>query len=71
MPVSRLLSLAERTRTALGLVSADREGRYIRYRLHDHHVADLLTVIRHSREHVELGWSDLPRQPSDRSASPT
>lgn len=54
----------------LHLVSADREGRHIRYRLHDHHVADLLAAIRHSREHVEQGWSNAPRAP-DRSARVT
>jgi DNA-binding transcriptional ArsR family regulator len=36
----------------LRLVRARREGRYVRYALHDHHIADLLAAIRHHHEHV-------------------
>lgn len=49
----------------LRLVTADRKGRHIHYRLHNHHVVDLLAAIRHSREHVELGWSSGPETPTD------
>ena len=35
-----------------GLVSVRRTGRYAYYRLHDHHVADLLAAIRHHHEHT-------------------
>ena len=36
----------------LSYVLADREGRHVRYRLHDHHVADLLAAVRHHHEHA-------------------
>lgn len=35
------------------LVAVRRAGRHAYYRLHDHHVAELLTAIRHHHEHVE------------------
>src|SRR5215210_483567 len=35
------------------LVSVRRSGRHAYYRLHDHHVADLLHAIRYQHEHVE------------------
>ena len=35
------------------LVAVRRDGRHAHYRLHDHHVRDLLVAIRHHREHVE------------------
>lgn len=34
------------------LVAATREGRHARYRLHDHHVTELLAAVRHHLEHV-------------------
>jgi len=34
------------------LVAVRRDGRHAYYRLHDHHVADLLGAIRHHHEHV-------------------
>src|SRR5215211_3674747 len=37
---------------ALRLVRARREGRHVRYALHDHHMVDLLAAIRHHHEHV-------------------
>lgn len=37
---------------SLRLVRARRDGRHVRYRLHDHHVADLLAAVRHHQEHV-------------------
>jgi DNA-binding transcriptional ArsR family regulator len=38
-------------------VTRQREGRHIRYRLHDHHIADLLAAIRHHHEHAIRGWT--------------
>jgi DNA-binding transcriptional ArsR family regulator len=35
------------------LVAVRRAGRHAYYRLHDYHVAELLTAIRHHHEHVE------------------
>jgi DNA-binding transcriptional ArsR family regulator len=37
----------------LRLVRARRDGRHMRYRLFDDHVADLLAAIRHHGEHAE------------------
>jgi DNA-binding transcriptional ArsR family regulator len=34
------------------LVAVRREGRHAHYRLHDHHVAELLSALRHHHEHV-------------------
>ena len=34
------------------LVKGRRDGRHVRYRLHDDHVADLLAAIRHHGEHA-------------------
>jgi DNA-binding transcriptional ArsR family regulator len=34
------------------LVAVRRDGRHAYYRLHDHHVAELLGAIRHHHEHV-------------------
>jgi DNA-binding transcriptional ArsR family regulator len=34
------------------VVAVRRDGRRAHYRLHDHHVVDLLTAIRHHHEHV-------------------
>ena len=36
----------------LQMVQGRRDGRHMRYRLFDEHVADLLTVIRHHGEHA-------------------
>jgi ArsR family transcriptional regulator, nickel/cobalt-responsive transcriptional repressor len=44
----------------LRFVVAEREGRHVRYGLHDHHVADLLAAVRHHLEHAEKGWADAP-----------
>jgi DNA-binding transcriptional ArsR family regulator len=41
------------------LVVARPEGRRVRYRLHDHHVVDLLVAIRHHAEHVSMQIDDL------------
>lgn len=37
---------------SLRLVHARRDGRHVRYELHDHHVADLISAVRHHHEHV-------------------
>ena len=44
----------------LRLVAVRRDGRRMLYRLHDAHLMDLLTAIRHQHEHAEHGWSDQP-----------
>ena len=43
-----------------GSWSARRDGRRMLYRLHDHHLVDLLGAIRHQLEHAERGWSERP-----------
>ena len=52
------------------LVSVRRSGRHAYYRLHDHHVADLLEAIRHHHEHarVETAPAALVPSASRRSA---
>lgn len=46
---------------ALRLVRSRRDGRHVRYSLHDHHVADLLAAVRHHHEHVHAPASiELP-----------
>jgi DNA-binding transcriptional ArsR family regulator len=40
----------------LRFVVAQRDGRRMRYRLHDDHVAELLAAVRHHHEHVSRGW---------------
>ena len=37
----------------LGLVAVRRDGRHAHYRLHDHHVPDLLAAVRHHHEHAD------------------
>ena len=45
----------------LRLVSARKDGRHVRYRLHDHHISQLLAAIRHHHEHVHPPAAiDLP-----------
>jgi DNA-binding transcriptional ArsR family regulator len=46
----------------LRLVAARRDGRRMVYRLHDHHLVDLLGAIRHQLEHAEQGWAERPAQ---------
>jgi DNA-binding transcriptional ArsR family regulator len=41
-----------------GLVVARRDGRRVFYRLHDHHVLDVLGAMRHHLEHARHGWRD-------------
>lgn len=43
-----------------GLVAVRRTGRHAYYRLHDHHLVDLLAAIRHHEEHVESPSSAPP-----------
>jgi len=49
----------------LDFVVAEREGRHVRYRVHNHHIADLLAAVRHHHEHTAHGWAD--GQPSNRA----
>lgn len=49
-----------------GLVSVRRDGRHASYRLHDHHVADLLAAIRSHHEHVH---PPVPAFPPDTVAT--
>jgi DNA-binding transcriptional ArsR family regulator len=44
----------------LRLVTATRSGRSIVYRLHDHHVAQLLDEAIYHCEHLHLGVQDEP-----------
>jgi DNA-binding transcriptional ArsR family regulator len=47
----------------LRLVRGRREGRFVRYELYDHHIAELLAAIRHHHEHVHPpGPVELPRR---------
>jgi DNA-binding transcriptional ArsR family regulator len=43
----------------LRLASSRRDGRHVRYRLHDAHVVELLTAIRHHGEHASLSDRNL------------
>jgi DNA-binding transcriptional ArsR family regulator len=46
---------------ALRLVRGRRDGRHVRYALHDHHIAELLAAVRHHHEHVHpLPPDELP-----------
>jgi DNA-binding transcriptional ArsR family regulator len=44
----------------LRFVVAERDGRRMRYRLHDDHVAELLAAVRHHQEHASRGWPAPP-----------
>jgi DNA-binding transcriptional ArsR family regulator len=56
-PLSRLqLRLLRQGR----LVAVRRAGRHAYYRLHDHHVVDLLQAIRYHYEHVEPRQTGAP-----------
>ena len=44
----------------LRFVATRRDGRSIRYRLHDGHVAVLLAEARNHLEHAARGWTDPP-----------
>src|SRR5215213_1683933 len=46
---------------SLRLVRPRRDGRHVRYGLHDHHIAELLAAVRHHHEHVHpLPAVELP-----------
>jgi DNA-binding transcriptional ArsR family regulator len=51
------------------LVVPRREGRHVRYRLHDHHVGELLVAIRHHAEHVSMRLDEqrLPARAANES----
>jgi ArsR family transcriptional regulator, nickel/cobalt-responsive transcriptional repressor len=51
------------------LVKGRRDGRHVRYRLHDDHVADLLVAIRHHGEHAAGVVADRAPAPPPRAAS--
>ena len=42
------------------LVAVRRDGRHAFYRLHDHHVPELLAAMRHHREHVQSSAAEEP-----------
>jgi DNA-binding transcriptional ArsR family regulator len=44
----------------LRLVAVRRDGRHMRYRLHDEHLVELLGAIRHQLEHADRGWTEHP-----------
>lgn len=50
---SNLVSQQLRVLRLLRLAIGRRDGRNVRYRLHDAHVAELLEAIRHHGEHVQ------------------
>jgi DNA-binding transcriptional ArsR family regulator len=58
---ANIVSQQLRVLRLLRLAAGRRDGRHIRYRLHDDHVADLLVAIRNHGEHVA--------QPAVRQAS--
>jgi DNA-binding transcriptional ArsR family regulator len=45
------------------LVRVHRGGRHAYYRLHDHHVPELLTALRHHREHLASAIDDTAPVP--------
>jgi DNA-binding transcriptional ArsR family regulator len=51
------------------LVAVRRDGRYAFYRLHDHHVAELLAAIRHHYEHAHPSESVFPSQSAREAAA--
>lgn len=54
------------------LVSVRRSGRHAYYRLHDHHLADLLAAMRHHHEHVHppAPTADTPAPAATRRTAP-
>lgn len=49
------------------LVAVRRAGRHAYYRLHDHHVAELLAAIRHHHEHLEPPQTATPPRADERA----
>jgi ArsR family transcriptional regulator, nickel/cobalt-responsive transcriptional repressor len=52
----------------LRFVIADRDGRRMRYRLHDDHVAELLAAVRHHHEHASRGRRSAGARRTDSGA---
>ena len=53
---------------SLRLVRPRRDGRHVRYALHDHHIADLLGAVRHHHEHVHPAVAvELPTVAEERT----
>ena len=53
----------------LRFVSVRRDGRHAFYRLHDHHVPELLAAIRHHHEHVWAASDEVvPERPGAHSS---
>ena len=52
------------------LVAVRRDGRRAYYRLHDHHVAELLAAIRHHHEHVHPADTTLAPESVPEAAAP-
>lgn len=52
------------------LVAVRRSGRHAHYRLHDHHIVDLLAALRHHHEHVNppAAAGGLPAAPASARA---
>jgi DNA-binding transcriptional ArsR family regulator len=61
-----------RTLREARLVAAERAGRQVIYRLHDHHLPDLLAAMRHHHEHVLTadGSTDALVVPDQRATTP-
>ena len=57
--------MTETSTRAVSLVAVGRSGRHAFYRLHDHHVANLLDAIRSRFEHVHR-----PERPSPIEGTP-
>ena len=51
----------------LRFVTATRRGRHVAYRLHDEHVAALLTAIRHHHEHTQPSAMSAPALEQERA----
>jgi DNA-binding transcriptional ArsR family regulator len=49
------------------LVAVRRAGRHAYYRLHDHHVGEMLAAIRHHHEHLELPQTETPPLVNERA----
>ena len=47
---------------AARVVRASRQGRRVRYELHDHHVSELLAAVRHHHEHLHPDALVVPEQ---------
>jgi DNA-binding transcriptional ArsR family regulator len=52
------------------LVAVRRDGRHAYYRLHDHHVSELLAAIRHHHEHVHPPDAAFASEATRETAAP-